>query len=270
MATQVAGTSVTPETKGAGLASTLKQKLWRTAEAVGLARVYKLAKYRLRGRGAPPPGHVRFGDLRRLQPFDRDFGYGRGRPIDRYYIERWLSKQGAHIRGSVLEIGERVYTETFGSGVTESHMLHYANPEDATYVDDLTTGESIPDARYDCVILTQTLHLIWDMRAVLETVRRVLKPGGVLLCTSCGISQTSDTEWNSTWYWSLSPRSAPKLFGEVFGDGNVAVDVFGNVLAAIGFLMGMADSELSPRELDFQDVEYPVILGIVARKDAAA
>lgn len=217
----------------------------------------------------PPPGHVRFGDLRRVEPFDRDFGYGRGRPVDRYYIENWLAEHRSDIRGRVLEIGERAYTEQFGVGVTESDMLHYANPEGATYVDDLTTGKLIPSDHYDCVLLNQTLHLIWDMKAVLETVKRILKPGGVLLCTTCGISQTSDTEWNSTWYWSLSPQSARKLFAEVFPSDGTTIDVYGNVLASICFLMGMAETEVTPRELDYRDPEYPVIIGIAARKGAA-
>ena len=38
-------------------------------------------------RGRPPVGKVDFGSLRRLNPVSTMFGYDRGRPIDRYYIE---------------------------------------------------------------------------------------------------------------------------------------------------------------------------------------
>ena len=39
----------------------------------------------------PRVGRVRFGSLRRLTPISRAFGFDRGLPIDRYYIERFLS-----------------------------------------------------------------------------------------------------------------------------------------------------------------------------------
>jgi len=39
-------------------------------------------------------------------------------------------------------------------------------------------------------VFTQTLHLIYDVRSAIRTLHRVLKPGGVLLATFPGISQT--------------------------------------------------------------------------------
>ena len=33
-----------------------------------------------------PTRTVRFGDLRRLVPFSREFGFDRGTPVDRFYI----------------------------------------------------------------------------------------------------------------------------------------------------------------------------------------
>jgi SAM-dependent methyltransferase len=236
-----------------------------------MRRIKRLVR-RVTGRMPATPwvGSVRFGDFRRLEPFCRDYGYNRGLPVDRYYIEGFLSRHGKDIRGNVLEIGERAYTEQFGTAVAESHMLHYSNHEGATYVDDLTTGKSVPDNMYDCVIFTQTLHLIYDMKSAIETLYRILKPGGILLCTVPGITQISDNEWNPNWYWSLSPVSAKRLFGEVFADEDLEIECHGNMLAAISFLAGLAYEELTPRELDHKDVEYPVIVAIAARKGAAA
>ena len=45
-----------------------------------------------RARGRVPFGSVRFGDLRRLSPISRHFGFDRGTPIDRYYIEGFLAE----------------------------------------------------------------------------------------------------------------------------------------------------------------------------------
>ncbi|MDI1296697.1 MAG: methyltransferase domain-containing protein [bacterium] len=170
------------------------------------------------------------------------------------------------ITGDVLEIGERTYTQAFGHNVRQSDMLHVNDEADATYVDDLTEGASIPNDRYDCVILTQTLHLIFDMKAALETIHRILKPGGVLLCTVPGITQVSDTDWNDTWYWALTNNAARRLTQLAFAPENIEVRNFGNVLTAVAFLHGLSDHELKPAELDVVDPEYQVTITIVARR----
>lgn len=217
----------------------------------------------------PPVGAVRFGDFRRLEPFSREYGFDRGLPIDRYYIEKFLSANAGLIKGRVLEIGERLYTEKFGQGVTQSDMLHVDPVEGATYVDDLTEGASVPSNSYDCLIITQTLHLIFDMPAAVRTMYRVLKPGGVLLCTVPGITQVADSDWNETWYWSLTRKAAVKLFGLSFPPDGVAIETYGNVLAAVSFLQGLAAAEVEAWELDVHDEEYPVTVAIAARKGDA-
>ncbi|MEE3850228.1 methyltransferase domain-containing protein [Gordonia sp. LSe1-13] len=216
-------------------------------------------------RQRPRVGKVRFGDLRRVEPICREYGYARGRPVDRYYVESFLAAHGDLITGSVLEIGERTYTEAFGNGVTRSDMLHVDDVTDATYVADLTDAPHVPSNTYDCIIMTQTLQFIYDTKAALRTIYRILKPGGVLLCTAPGISQIGDPVWNSTWYWSFTELSARRLFGSVFPPGAVDVRTFGNVLAATSFLQGISDRELRRSELDVIDPEYPVIVTVVAR-----
>lgn len=225
---------------------------------------------RLRGAKTVPPGLVHMGDLRSLEPLSREYGFDRGDPVDRYYIEAFLKSQSTLITGRVLEVGERLYTEKFGQGVTQSDMLHVDDHPDATYVDDLTDGKTIPGDTYDCVILTQTLHLIFDMKSAVHTLFRVLKPGGVLLCTVPGITQIADSDWNDTWYWSLSKGAATKLFGLAFGPEHVEVVQYGNVLSATAFLHGMAAQELKQAELDHADHEYPVIVAIRATAGDAA
>ena len=153
-----------------------------------------------------PTRAVRFGDLRRLTPFSREFGFDRGTPVDRFYIEWFLSCSEADICGRVLEIGDNSYTKRFGGNrVTHSDVLHVqeGNPQ-ATFVGDLTSAEHIPSDVFDCIILTQTLHLIYDMKAAMRTLYRILKPGGVLLATVPGISQLERGPWKDAWYWSLT------------------------------------------------------------------
>ncbi len=138
----------------------------------------------------PLVGWVRLGSLRRLQPISRAFGLDRGHPIDRYYIENFLKKHSADIRGRVLEIGDSRYTQKFGGQrVVQSNVLHVVpgNPQ-ATLVGDLATGQGIPKDAFDCVILTQTLPHIYDVRGAVGNAYGALKTGGVLLSTFPGIA----------------------------------------------------------------------------------
>ncbi|MFN0178290.1 MAG: glycosyltransferase [Gemmatimonadales bacterium] len=209
-----------------------------------------------------------FGELRRLSPLSRQWGLDRGTPIDRHYIEAFLAGEAAAIRGRVLEIEDDHYTRRFGGGrVTRSDVLHVeeGNPK-ATVVADLTSADQIPSDSFDCVVLTQTLHLIYDTRAALETLHRILKPGGALLATFPGLSPVSQKEWPGSWYWGFTSASSRRLFEETFGPGQVSVEAFGNVLTAIGFLHGVACEELRDDELEHRDPDYELLIAVRATK----
>ena len=202
--------------------------------------------------------------LRASEPVSSVFGLDRGRPVDRFYIERFLRSHAGDIRGRVLEVAEPTYTEWFGTGVERSDVLH-VQPGDprATIVGDLTTGDGIPREAFDCIILTQTLHVIYDVRAALRGAHDALKPGGVLLATLPGISQVSRVdmdEWGD--YWRFTTASARRLFGEVFDD--YEVEAHGNVLAAAAFLYGLAHDELEPEELERRHPDYELLITVRA------
>ncbi|WP_062291023.1 class I SAM-dependent methyltransferase [Nostoc piscinale] len=225
-----------------------------------------------RNQYCPGIGKVNFGNLRRLKPISRDFGYNRGLPIDRYYIENFLERQAKDVQGRVLEIGDASYTRRFGGDrVTQSDVLHVieGNPE-ATIIGDLTNADHIPSEVFDCVILTQTLHLLYDMRAALITLYRILKPGGILLVTVPGISQVVKCDWGDDWCWALTTQSARLLFEEKFPKTNVQFETHGNVLAAIAFLQGLAVQDLHQEELDYQDNEYQLLITVRAVKPEVA
>ena len=226
----------------------------------------------LQARAAAAPNLVQFGALRRLTPISRDWGWDRGLPIDRYYIENFLSHHKADIRGRVLEVGNNSYTRKFGDDrVATSDVLHVAEGNaQATLVADLASASHVPSNTFDCMILTQTLQLIYDVRAAIKTIYRILKPRGVLLATFPGISPTYDSNWADSWYWSFTPLSARRLFGDVFVTENVEIQAFGNVFAAISFLQGLAFEDVTKEELDYRDPGYDVTLAIRAVKSDVA
>jgi SAM-dependent methyltransferase len=202
----------------------------------------------------------------------REFGFERGQPVDRHYIEAFLARNALDVAGRVLEVADDAYTRRFGGDrVTIRDVLHVreGTPK-ATIVDDLASGTRIPSNAFDCIILTQTLQLIFDVRAAVCTLHRILKPGGVLLATIPGISQIHGGHSRDTWYWSFTPASVRRLFAERFPIDEVQVHSHGNVLAACAFLQGLASEELSPRELASNDPLYPLIVTVRARKPLAA
>ena len=211
---------------------------------------------------------VRFGSLRRLSPVSRTFGYDRGLPVDRYYIERFLGDHADHIQGRVLEIGDNAYTRRFGgTRVTRTDVLNIdAGHPQTTIVGDLATADHIPTASFDCLLITQTLHLIYDLPAAVSTLHRILAPGGTLLTTCPGISPLSSDRWADSWYWALTPLTAARLFGDVFGSENAEVAAHGNVLTSIAFLEGLAARELRRTELDVHDPQFPMLITVKASK----
>jgi SAM-dependent methyltransferase len=221
----------------------------------------------------PPAGRVRLGDLRRLTPLSREFGYDRGRPIDRFYIEKFLSNHQMDVRGHVLEIADDNYTRQFGRDrITRSDVLH-VSPGDpkATLIGDLTSADHIPSDTFDCIVITQTLQLIYDIRAALQTLHRILRPGGVVIATFPGLSPISRYDadrWG--YYWGFTSLSARRLFGEIFPQDQIQISAYGNVLAATGFLYGMATEELRQQDLEYFDPDYEIIIGVRATKPATA
>lgn len=213
------------------------------------------------------PGRSRIGNA--PAPVSRQFGLDRGLPIDRWYIERFLAANAEVIRGRVLECGDSAYTTRFGGArVERSDVLHPqpGNPA-ATLVGDLASGEGIPAAAFDALVLTQVLPFIFDVQAAVRGMHGSLKPGGTALITVPGISQISRFDmdrWGD--YWRFTDRSLARLLEEAFPGGQVRVEAWGNPLAASAFLYGLAAEELGEAELLHRDQDYQVLLTAVVRK----
>jgi SAM-dependent methyltransferase len=227
---------------------------------------------------------VNLGDLRRMAPISRHYGMDRGLPVDRYYVEDFLRRHGGSsgygggdIQGHVLEVGGDDYARRFGgwtgapdgdSAITALDVLHAdaSNPI-ATIVGDLATGAGIPEDSFDCVICTQTLHVIYEVEAAIATLQRMLKPGGVALVTIPGITQTCRPDrdlWGD--YWRFTTLSARRLFESAFAPEGVSVEAYGNVLAASAFLYGLAAEELRREELEPRDPDYEMLIAVRSQR----
>jgi peptidoglycan/xylan/chitin deacetylase (PgdA/CDA1 family) len=207
----------------------------------------------------------------RTAPRSRVFGIDRGLPIDRYYIEKFLHANRDLIHGHVLEIGDSGYTKKFGRDLDRVDVLSVVEDPQATIVGDLATGEAIPRGAFDCIILVQTLQMIFDVKAAVRHAIDALKPGGALLVTGSGISQISRYDmdrWGE--YWRFTDRALKSLLSEVLPGDRVHVEAHGNLAVAKAFLEGLSMQEIPAAALDMNDPDYQVLVTAKAIKSTAA
>ena len=223
----------------------------------------------LRRKLFPAVGSVDLGSLDRVSPVSDNWGFDRGTPVDRLYIEQFLEHCSGDIHGRVLEVYSDDYTTRFGGErVTQADILHdKPGLARATVVLDLADPGSAPEKLFDCVICTQTLHLIFDVASAVESLHKLLKPGGVLLLTIPGISPSPQKGLGGYGdYWRFSSASVSRLFSAPFGAENIEVRSYGNVYAATTFLQGLALEELDTEKLAYVDADYEMLIALRAVK----
>jgi SAM-dependent methyltransferase len=220
----------------------------------------------------PAVGTVNLGDLNRVTPVSADWGFDRGTPVDRLYIERFLDEFSADVQGRCLEVADNTYTLKFGGDrVSRSDILQNAEGRPrATLVLDLVDTDDAPADVFDCIICTQTLHLIFDIQAAIETLNKLLKPGGTLLLTAPAITQISRYDMDRHGdHWRFTSATLKRLFDSE-GWSDPETRSYGNVYAATAFLHGLAIEELDSDKLSHFDPDYEMLTGvrIVKQRDA--
>ena len=107
-----------------------------------------------------------------------------------------------------------------------------------------TTADKLPDlAPFDVIVAAEVLCYVPDARAVLESIKRVLKPGGVLLCSV-----------EARYGWAMGPDVAEGSLGALFGEGIVHVegDRWVQTYTEDGFRALLSDFEI----LSFEPSHY--------------
>lgn len=214
-----------------------------------------------------------WGDLARVTPLSAVWGIDRGRPVDRYYIEGFLRQHCGDMQGRVLEVKDPYYATSIGglrAEVVAVLDVDATNPAATLFVD-LESPALRHPAAFDCFILTQTLHIIYDIRTALSNAVRLLAPGGVLLCTIPAVSRVNyeNGGLESGDYWRLTASAVRRLFGEIADLEAVEVSTYGNVQVCAAFLYGLATEELSEDTLRHSDPWFPLVHGIRAVKKPA-
>jgi SAM-dependent methyltransferase len=197
-------------------------------------------------------------------PLSAHWGFDRGTPVDRFFIERFLERHRAEIRGRVLEIGDDRYTRRYGDHVMVSDVLDLEARPGVTVLGDLSRPKELPVAGYDCLIVTQTLQYVFDLATAVASVSQLLAPGGVGLVTVPAVGRLDSTVGIERDHWRFTPTSLRRLFEAEFQQ--LEIESHGNVLLAAAFLYGLAAEELKPHALEQNDPLFPVVITMHARK----
>ena len=164
-----------------------------------------------------------------------------------------------------MEIGDRRYTQKFGTNIKVSDVLDIDSSNQlASHYGSLTNLKKvISDNSYDCLVVTHVLGQVDDVEKAIAECKRILKPGGVFLVTSACFSPTHDQKSN---LWRFTPAGARVLFEKYFPRSQVDISSYGNVLTGQAFWVGLAREELTLEELEYNDPSYPCIVTIKAVK----
>lgn len=203
-----------------------------------------------------------------LVPASRFFGCERGKPIDRYYIERFLEERKEFIKGDTLEIAETTYSVKYGKErVHNAYMLHVEGWGENAIRGNLETGEGIEENRFDTAIITQTLMFLYDIQSAAQNIYKMLRPGGTALVTVAGISQVSRYDadnWGS--YYCFHVDAVKRLFESYFRNDSIEIVTYGNVKTAVSLLYGLCCEDLEESDFQMCDPDYPLIIGVMLHK----
>lgn len=190
-----------------------------------------------------------------VAPLSYQWGHDRGLALHRHYVNEFLARYAADVRGRCLEFEQDVYTtKTGGTQVTRCDVLdlNSTNPH-ATIIADQTRPNTIPSDSFDCIICTHVLHIIWDVRPAMQDLHRILKPGGTLLVAVPLVSMC-DPAWGEL--WRFTPHGLRRLCEEWFPADRVTTHAYGNSLTAAGELRGLVTHEFTPAELTTHDERF--------------
>jgi peptidoglycan/xylan/chitin deacetylase (PgdA/CDA1 family)/SAM-dependent methyltransferase len=194
-----------------------------------------------------------------LAPLSVVSGNERGLPLHRYYIDRFFDEFRSDVRGRVLEFQNDQYaTRTGGGAIQKLDILHKegsGHSKRATIIADLTRPNNIPSDYYDCVICTRVLHIVRDLPVILSEMKRILKPGGVLLA-AVPMTDMIEPWWHEL--WRFTPEGFGELVGAAFGGENVQIRAYGNSLVAAAAMRGLTAEEFTRREMDTFDGRFAI------------
>ncbi len=131
---------------------------------------------------------------------------------DRFLLQQFVAKHAKEFNGNVLDVGggTRRYAKLF---VHCNYTILDADESSKPNI--VASADSIPlgDASMDGIVCTQVLGDVWDVQKALSEMKRVLKPGGLMLITESLMNEEHDEPRD---FWRFTRFTWQKLLSEGF------------------------------------------------------
>ncbi len=166
----------------------------------------------------------------------------------------------------MLEVGDRRYTTQFGGELVTSSDIVDVDPsnEDASICADLCRRGALPADAFDCIILTETLHMLPEPGVAIRNCERALRTGGSLLLTTPVLKRMSPDHPDVD-YWRFTPTGIELLFGRHW-HGDFSVRAFGTLRTCAAFLVAAVAEDLDDSAFATQDERFPLTVAVHARR----
>ncbi|MBW4509143.1 MAG: class I SAM-dependent methyltransferase [Scytonematopsis contorta HA4267-MV1] len=225
---------------------------WRQTKNKFLSQVRKMKH---------PVGKLNWGDLRRGEPFCNEFGFERGTPIDRYYLDKFIGSIRHQVKGKVVEIGGALSNRgEYGfENVSTYDAVDLLESPLVNICGDVHESNLLKPGYYDTILLFNVLEHCHTPQKVVDNIQNWLVPSGYCMAI---VPNAQRIHNNPGDYWRILPDGMKTLFQNF---DEVQVTTYGNPTSLIASYMGIAAEELTPDELDQSHPLYPVTTCLVAK-----
>lgn len=188
----------------------------------------------------------------KLLPISSDFGWSRGTPVGRYYVNKFVAEKAARLGGTILEFGESRYKACFKTVHCYQVIDVFPGPS-VDYVCDIHDVSSVPEHHFDVIVCTQVLEHVERPVDALRQLHKLLKQDGHLICT---VPFLAHIHYVPTDFYRFSIDAICSAL-EIAGFEVLEARNSGNALVTLGSLLGFCAEDFDEKEMSVVDGIYP-------------
>lgn len=209
-----------------------------------------------------PIGHVKLDQVRRYSSFCTSYGFSRGTPIDRFYLEQFTSTITSNVTGRVLEIGGRKDNRrAYGFEHADEYITVDSDRNSgADIIADVHDKASFQPNTFDSIVIFNVLEHCLAPATIVANIHEWLRFGGQVFCE---VPNAQRIHRDPRDYWRILPDALEGLFSKY---RSTRITTYGNLYAVIASYCGLAAEELAFSDLIRHTPDYPVISCAIAIK----